>query len=231
MAAARAMRRLIMTQHRPTLTADYQRDWPSYFDSVRGQPPRNTCLLALDAFDREAPREGEHRVAIDLACGEGRDTRAMLERARCRWSVHSTDSSEEGLRRLAQSLSDDDAPRVSSHLLAMEDAAGSPSLPARADLVNASFALPFCRPEAFPSLWAWIRKVLTPGGRFSGQFFGVRDEWYPIRPASHITREALLGLLGGMRIEHLEEVEKEGSDAMGGVKHHHVFHVVARSPA
>ncbi|HYD01821.1 MAG TPA: hypothetical protein VEB22_11395, partial [Phycisphaerales bacterium] len=88
--------------------------------------------------------------------------------------------------------------------------------------------LPFCRPEAFPALWSFLVARIRPGGRFSGQFFGDRDEWQAVRPASHHTRAQVEALLQPFAVEHMEEVEKEGDDAMGGVKRHHVFHVVAR---
>ncbi len=225
---------------RATLSPDYQRDWPSYFDAVMDQPPRDTLLRALDAFDRDefdrnAPCE---RLMIDLACGEGRDTRAALARRSTRWRVVAIDSSDDGLARLARSLTPEDAPRVHPLRLAMEEVPsttdpGATAIlpgPGGADLVNASFALPFCDPARFPALWDWILSRLAPGGRFAGQFFGDRDEWARVRPASHVDRDRLQRLLAPFVVEHLDEVEKDGSDAMGGVKHHHVFHVVARTP-
>jgi len=209
---------------RATLTSDYQRDWPAYFDAVKGQPPRATCVLALDAFDREGAGAG---VAIDLACGEGRDTRAMVARG---WQVVAVDSSAEGLARLRGLISEQDRARVREVCVRMEDA---PSRVAamgvdRVDFVNASFALPFCEPGAFPALWQWIEDVIRPGGRFAGQLFGDRDEWRDVRPASHHTRAHAMELLRGYEVEHFEEVEKDGSDAMGGVKHHHLYHIVGR---
>jgi hypothetical protein len=105
---------------------------------------------------------------------------------------------------------------------------GETTIPRQVDLVNASFALPFCNPDAFPALWRFIVGRIRPGGRFSGQFFGDRDEWQPVRPQSHKTRAEVESLLQPFTVEHMEEVEKEGDDAMGGVKRHHVFHVVAR---
>jgi hypothetical protein len=82
-------------------------------------------------------------------------------------------------------------------------------------------------------LWKWIETTLAgdtirPAGLFAGQFFAQRDEWATVNPRRHVTRDQLLALLKGWHIIHLEEVEKEGSDAMGGTKHHHLFHVVAR---
>lgn len=213
---------------RATLTQEYQRDWPSYFDAVQGQPPRDTLVRALDAFEREGLREG---TMIDLACGEGRDGREALRRTATRWHVIAIDSSAEGLRRAARSM-EQDRGRVEILELAMEAVPAAWRPRARAvHLINASFALPFCEPGAFPALWAWVLRTLAPGGRFAGQFFGDRDEWASVRPKSHFTRPQLGAVLSPLHLEHLDEVEKDGSDAMGGVKHHHVFHVVARTPA
>lgn len=218
--------RAVPPPRRSTLTPDYQRDWPEYFNAVKDQPPRDTCLRALAAFKQDPAPE---LLAIDIACGEGRDTRATLA-ADPRWRVIATDSSADGLRRLRESLAPNLASRTQLVHIAME------SLPAwaaanhitTAHFINASFALPFCDPAQFPALWTWITRTLRPQGRFAGQFFGDRDEWACVRPKSHYTRAQLDTLLADWHIEHLEEVEKEGSDAMGGTKWHHVFHVVAR---
>jgi tellurite methyltransferase len=216
---------------RATLTADYQRDWPRYFDAVSQGLPRDTCLKALAALKDQgnAPTAVATRTlhAIDIACGEGRDTRAILA-ASSKWHVFATDSSREGLERLSRSLSAADLARVTLTQSTMEELAALVPTPRSADLINASFALPFCHPSHFPRLWNWIGETLVPGGIFAGQFFGDRDEWANVRPQSHFTRQQVLGLLDDYEIIHLEEVEKDGDDAMGGLKHHHVFHAVAR---
>lgn len=214
---------------RSTLSPDYQRDWPAYFDAVADKPPRDTLLRALDLFDAEGRAESRGRVAIDVACGSGRDTRAILSRAG--WSVVAVDSHAEAIRRTEAGLGAGDGGRCMVVRAEMEELAGMRGLPASADLINASFALPFCRPEAFPALWAWLLRTLAPGGRFAGQFFGDRDEWACVRPKSHRTRAEVDELLGALRVEHLEEVDREGDDATGKIKRHHVFHVVARKPA
>jgi hypothetical protein len=220
---------------RSTLLPEYQRDWPAYFDAVRGQPARDTCLRALAACAECVRLRDEDFVAYDLACGEGRDTRAILA-SDPRWRVVAIDSSAEGLGRLERSLGAD-APRVRVLESALEMIAEAHvrdrTLPRRAHLVNASFALPFCHEDRFPDLWRWIGTMLEgdgsrPAGLFAGQFFADRDEWASINPRRHVSREQLLVLLKGWHVLHLDEVEKEGSDAMGGVKRHHLFHVVAR---
>ncbi len=207
----------------PTITADYQRDWPRYFEAVASLGPRDTLVRALDLFGPVAP--GREPVAIDVACGEGRDTREMLRRG---WRVVAFDGTALGVERLLAGVAESDRPRLTALELRMEDAPACGRLPASVDLINASFALPFCDPAAFPALWAWIVRTLAPGGRFAGQIFGERDEWAPVRPASHYSREQVLALLEPFDHEHFEEVEKDGGDALGTPKHHHLFHIVAR---
>ncbi len=210
---------------RSTLSADYQRDWPEYFDAVDGKPPRDTLLRALDAFEAEGlPDEP---VAIDIACGEGRDSRAILARPG-NWRVWGLDYHADAIARCRSKLAPDQRGRCTLVQVSMEEIPGRADLPRRADLINASFALPFCKPEAFDGLWSWITRTLGPGGRFSGQFFGDRDEWMCVRPKSHRTAQEVRGLLAAFTPERFEEVLKEGDDATGKQKFHHVFHIVAR---
>lgn len=211
-----------MPPPRSTLSPDYQRDWAEYFDAVAAQPPRDTLIRAAEAFAREGASD---RLAIDIACGEGRDTRELLRRG---WRVIALDYHPEAIRRTLAGLEPAWRERGEARALAMEDIAAAGGLPPRVDLINASFALPFCRPEAFEGLWAWVVARLPTGGRFAGQFFGDRDEWRSVRPRSHRTRGEVEGLLRAFEVEWFDEVEKDGSDAMGGTKHHHVFHVVGR---
>jgi hypothetical protein len=253
---------------RSTLSADYQRDWPTYFAAVASQPPRDTCLRALANVARdhaalmgERPRGGDALlVAIDLACGEGRDTRAILRQGlpggtprslappttpttptapAPLWRVLAIDAHEQAVQQCMDKADLDALDRLAVSQMRLEEVPEKLADFARAGvggvhLINASFALPFCTPEAFPALWAWIIASLAPSergiaGRFAGQLFGDRDEWAPIRPASHFTRAQVQALLAPLTIEHLEEVEKDGDDATGKRKHHHVFHIVARS--
>ena len=218
-----------MSEPRPaSLTPEYQRDWPKYFDAVADKPPRDTLIRALDAIaaDASAPASA---LALDIACGEGRDTREMLRRAKPRWRVIAADSHPEAVHRTFERLEFEDITRTAVCQIAMEALPSSRQVPPAVDLINASFALPFCEPDAFPALWAWIVRTLRSGGRFAGQFFGERDEWAAVRPYSHHTRAQVLELLQPFAVEHMEEVEKQGDDAMGGTKYHHVFHIVAQT--
>lgn len=89
------------------------RNWPKYFDTMANLPARPTLMKALERFELEEQAAGKaagltgrqaisadaavQRRAIDLGCGEGRDTAELLRRG---WSVVAIDGSREGLDRV-----------------------------------------------------------------------------------------------------------------------------------
>lgn len=96
------------------------------------------------------------------------------------------------------------------------------------DLVNASFALPFCEPTQFPMLWKKIVEAIRPGGRFAGQFFGKRDSWASMPGRTHHSLEEVLQLLNGFEVEMMREEERDDTPEVRNPKHWQLFHVVAR---
>ncbi len=206
-----------------------QRDWPSYFDKVAGKPSRETLVAALDAFEREGvpsaqgsascDKDQQPPLAIDLGCGEGRDTAELLRRG---WRVLAIDGHPDGLRRLRErDLEHRDRLEI---LHAPFEGLDLP----RATLINASFCLPFCPPDHFANLWQTIVNAIEPGGRFAGQLFGDRDDWASIPDRSHQTRaEAEALLAADFTIELFQEVEADGKDVLENPKHWHRFDIVA----
>ncbi len=230
-----------------------RRDWPAYFEAMRGTPARETLVRALDLFDLEfkAGRtwgEGPiKKLALDLAAGEGRDVRELLKRG---WSVIATDNVEEALNRIKQrtDISENERERLTIIKRSFEEltANGFGSIvPAdqRPLLINASFALPFCPAECFEVLWRKIVEALPIGGRFAGQFFGDRDDWAKRGESAsdstpphssttpgttHISRDRLMVLLEPMIIEYLSEEDRASADRTHAPKRWHLFHVVLR---
>ncbi len=209
----------------PAFRHGFTRHWPGYFEAVAGKGPRETAVIALDAFAREGipPESGEPPLAVDLGCGEGRDTAEMLRRG---WRVVAIDGTASAFEYFAQRRGLLEHPRLETRLEPFETC----SIPV-CRFLNASYSLPFCRPEAFDALWKVIRAAIEPGGRFAGQFFGERDTWASIPDRSHHTRLRVEKLLLGLDVEYFKEDESDSVDAEGQDKHWHVFHVVARQPA
>lgn len=143
------------------------RDWTAYFDLMEGKPARETLLEALARFDEEGLGDAA-KAAIDLGCGSGRDTAALLGRG---WRVEAIDGTPEALRRLLVWPGVEPGERLTIRLVDFERL----TTLGAARLVNASFSLPFCPPEHFERVWGLVRTAIEPGGRFAGQLFGDRD--------------------------------------------------------
>jgi SAM-dependent methyltransferase len=162
-------------------------------------------------------------LAVDLGCGDGRDTVEMLRRG---WRVHAIDSEADGIARLEARVPAEARGRLTTAVAKFEEARWP-----RCELVNASFSIPHCSPSDFPGLWERIVESIKPGGRFAGQFFGVNDSWAK-KPdgvtRTYHTRAEVDALLAPFAVEMLDEVEKDGKNAFGEPKYWHVFHVVAR---
>jgi membrane dipeptidase len=186
------------------------RPWGRYF-RLAGTDPRPTLLAAIERFDTPG-------LAVDLGAGTGRDTAELLRRG---WNVIAIDREQEAIDGLRE-LVGPDTSRLETRVARFEDAVWPPC-----DLVNASFTLPFAPRESFPGLWEQITRSIRPGGRFSGQFFGERDDWAETGIVIH-RRPQVEELLGGFEIEQIDEFDGEGATVIGKSKHWHVFHVVAR---
>lgn len=186
----------------------------AYYDATAGRPPRRTVLAALERFGAAA---GD---AVDLGCGDGRDTIELLRRG---WSVLAIDAEEDAIARLRGRADLPPAARLATRVARFEAVAW----PA-CDLVNASFALPLCPPQSFAALWQRIVGSLRPGGRFAGQLYGERDDWAGRDGVTHHDRAGVARLLAGLETEMFEEEESDAVTPRGAAKHWHIFHIVAR---
>lgn len=192
--------------------------WGAYYQRLRDRPPRKTLLAALDGFGPDAAGS----LAIDLGCGDGRDVIEMLRRG---WRVVAVDSEPEALRQL-QARELPGGHDLTPVLARLEEV----PLPLGVRLVNSSFAMPLCEPDAFHRLWERIREALPPGGRFSGQWYGPKDSWAGRPGLTFLARDEALALLQGLEVEMFQEEETDGETRKGNTKHWHIFHVVARQP-
>jgi tellurite methyltransferase len=198
------------------MASERDSDWREYYERMAGRPPRQTLLTALARFGAAA----SGLSAVDLGCGEGRDTIALLRRG---WRVLAIDAEAAAIARL---LARPDLPpgaALETRCARFEDADWP-----MVDLVNASFALPLCPPQRFPGVWAKVERSLVPGGRFAGQLFGERDEWQGEPGITHFARREIERLLQGFAVEMLEEEETDTTTPYGKPKHWHLFHIVAR---
>ena len=194
-------------------TLTLKRDWEAYYNAVKNRPPRKTLLIALAAFTKSG-------TAVDLGCGDGRDTVEIL---RQNWTVLAIDKEPEAIARLL-ARPHPNTQRLTTQILSFEQL----QLPPQVDLINASFSLPFCSPEAFPNLWHKITNALSASGRFCGHLFGERDSWRERGLINYLTRSQVETLLKPYAIELFEEEEHLGTTPLGEDRYWHIFHIVAR---
>jgi tellurite methyltransferase len=138
--------------------------------------------------------------------------------------VLAIDAQAEGIRRLHDRV--DETAALETRVARFEVARWP-----EADLVNSSFALPFCAPEHFGDVWRRVRESIAPGGRFAGQLFGDRDGWVGLKDMTFQSRAEAEALFDGVELERFDELEEDGETATGTPKHWHVFHVIAHRPS
>jgi SAM-dependent methyltransferase len=139
------------------------------------------------------------------------------------WSVLAIDAEAEAIRRLNARPDLPPGARLETRVARFEAA-----LWPACDLVNASFCLPLCAPDAFAALWQKITASLNPGGRFCGQLYGARDDWAGRPGLTCHDRASAARLLAGFDTELFEEEESDAVTPRGTAKHWHIFHIVAQ---
>ncbi len=197
------------------MTGNAGADWAGYYEWSSGRGPRPMLLAACDRLGA-----GDGRLAVDLGCGEGTDTLALLDRG---WSVLAIDSEAAGLASLRARIPAACAGRIRIICASFADAGLPP-----AHLIHAGFSLPFCPPRQFPAVWAQIRTALVPGAIFAGQLFGTNDSWADDPDMTFHDRGEVSSLLDGLEILELTESERDG-EAYSGPKHWHTYDILARA--
>jgi SAM-dependent methyltransferase len=199
--------------------SDLSTQWGKYYEATLDRPPRDTLVRALNAFDAETLSVNP-RFAIDLGCGNGVDTIEIIRRG---WTVLATDREPGAIEWVKQRVPIEQQPQLRTQVAALEEI----QLP-QADLINASFSLPFCQPVPFVGLWQQIVATLRSGGRFAGNFFGDRDGWSQHTDMNFHNVDQAKQALSAFEVEYFLEEESDGVTALGDPKHWHTFSIVAR---
>jgi tellurite methyltransferase len=193
--------------------------WARYYQAVQGREPRALFLAALAAFDADG-FDPAGAQAVDLGCGDGTETMALLSRG---WRVLAVDREPVAIERVLAAVPDVAKPGLETQVASFEQAV----LPL-ADFIYAGLSLPFCPAADFPAVWERVVAAVRPGGRFAGHLFGERDSWNGDPTKTFHTAADLQQRFAGFTIESLNEVENDRPTALGEPKHWHVYEVVAR---
>jgi len=192
----------------------------AYYRYTSNRPPRELLLQTLLHLEWEKKSRRGLSV-IDLGFGAGTDTLELLKRG---WRVLAIDRQQTA----AEFLSNRVPPRYRASLTMLVAPMEEVDLP-QADLVYASYSLPFCPPDRFSEVWTKVRKAIRPGGHFAGQLFGNRDSWRRNRAMSFHTRAQVRGLTRGLKLEMLRETDEEGM-AFSGLKRWHFYDIILEKP-
>ena len=188
-----------------------QAHWISYNARQAARPVRPLCLAAMRLLSPG--------TAIDLGCGAGRETRALLEAG---WRVHAVDGSPDTRAVVLRTIGG-----LHSRLtIDVRSYAELTTLPP-ADLIYAGYSLPYQSPESFHRVWGLLRAALRPGGVLAVNLFGDRDAWAGEDGITFLTDRAVRDLCTGLEIVSWD-VEDGVGPAFSGPKHWHVHDILAR---
>lgn len=190
--------------------------WAPFLEGTADRPP-------LRFFDRAMEfvggNDGRGRLAIDLGCGGGAETRALLDRG---WSVFATDRSPTAERLLLDRVPPNARHRLTIAIGRFETVA----LP-DADLVYAQMSLPFAG-DGFAEATDAAIAAVRPGGAFVGHFFGMDDDWIANDDVTGVTRQWVEERFAAFDSVQIDEINEDGPFGLdSNTKHWHYYFVLA----
>lgn len=161
-----------------------------------------------------------HGYSIDLGCGAGMDTLELLKSG---WEVLAIDNNPHSFHKIKTELNEQQLAKLETKMESFEEV----QLP-KADLINASYSIPFCNPNFFDNFWTNITQAINVNGRFSGHFLGDKDEWITRKNMTFLSKQEVLELFNGFQLELFEEKEIDKQTVLGTLKHWHIFKIIAK---
>jgi hypothetical protein len=194
-------------------------DWADFYRHTAGRAPRPLFAKGMAALDAAVMTPGQ---AVEVGFGDGTETTLLLAAG---WRVLAIDSALAAAERLRSQV----PATAAGRLTVRSDPAESVALPPF-DLLYAGYALPFLKPDSFPTFWAGVRSQLRPDGFIVVNFFGPHDSWVGREGMSFVDRDTVTQLADGLEVIAIDEEDKDG-DSFLGPKHWHVFDLIAREPS
>lgn len=159
--------------------------------------------------------------AIDLGCGAGRDTVYLIKNG---WKVLAIDK-ENSKEYIDLKLNEEERKNFKFQCQDFENIKLE-----KVKLIVANFSIPFCSKDKFKDLWNSITQNIIQNGYFVGNFFGLKDSWVDNKNKKiFLSKDEVLKLFESyFEIIDFQEIEKDGETALNGVKHWHIYNIIAR---
>jgi len=170
-----------------------QDQWDTYFASKLRNPPEQFIVSGL----REIATSGSGKVAIDLGCGIGHETKLLLQN---KYKVIAVDANARALHymMLLPGMA-----KYKSNLTTINssfETLNFSNLP-QVDLIISSFALPFVPKQDFKRVWQNVIATIKPGGHIIVNLFDPNYEFYNNKDnMSFHTKSAALALFNDFNI-------------------------------
>lgn len=193
--------------------------WKTYYEHHRDRPASSLLYTALGL----ASPQTNSRKAVDLGCGSGNETRALLQAG---WDVLALDQELAAIEMVHAIGQDHPGAKLETTIQRFESLETLPP----SSLIHAGMALPFCHPDYFEKFWSVVMSALLPGGFFVGQLFGDKDDWASDATRTFHSELEARALFRGLSLKAFEVHEYDGP-SMRGTKHWHRFDVIAQKPA
>lgn len=191
--------------------------WAAYFKSKLRDPPAGFIVEGLQKIKQTQPE----KIAVDFGCGVGHETAELLKNG---YRVVAIDSQPEAFEYMKQ------LPVVASQqhnvkaIVSTFEKLNFAEIP-QADLLIASFSLPFMKSADFNRVWPQVVSKIKPGGYFIGNFFAPDFSFFAEKFRHSMTfhnKPEALALLEGFQIEGFQEVNVPGTKP-GTMNHYYVF--------
>ncbi len=195
--------------------------WSDYLNTTRQDiKPSQTLVKALALFKKGNIKTG---YAVDLGAGTGKDTLYLLKK---HWRVLAIDYSSKAIYIVLQRAKEGHLPPPDTEINGFSNM----TLPYDIDLINANLALPFISAEEFPTVWQNIVAQIRVGGRFSGNFFGYKDDYARSEGSNmnFVDQNKLKQMFAHFHIESLALHEGYYSDTNSHKKYWQIWDVVAK---
>ena len=198
------------------------KDWSEYYHHQKAREPENELLREVfTLLKREKKSRARTERAIDLGCGRGHDTYALLKKG---YEVVGVDASKEAFKLMRPIIPMSWRRRLITKCESFEHL----SKLKKASLINAQCSVFFCKKSVFVSVWKKIIASLETEGIFCGNFLGRRDDWAKSPEITALSKRELKKMLKGFQVLLFVEREDDLGTLTGKEKHWHLYSVIAR---